>query len=271
MNSSESAEQMVKISLEGIEVALRITGQFTERIAVALYTIIRDKKMTKGKTKLNNMLKSGNPLQIFSLQEDQLKKFHELSKQYGILYTALVNKKEKNSDGMVDIMVRDYDAPKVNRIVERFNLSAVDIASIKSEVEKEKMEEMLKEAKERGVEVKSYEEQLADDILSKPIQKEESEVSNPQEAMTKNPQSEPSSKNKSNFGVDSKEKKPSVRETLKEIKEEMQANESKEDSKEKMNSKEKNATVVEDKDKSNKNNTHRGKNKTTIKKKGKAR
>ena len=46
MNSSESAEQLVKISLEGIEVALKITGQFTERIAVALYTMLKDKKMT---------------------------------------------------------------------------------------------------------------------------------------------------------------------------------------------------------------------------------
>ena len=175
MNSSESAEQLVKISLEGIEVALKITGQFTERIAVALYTMLKDKKMTKGKTNLINMLKSGSNLQIFSLQEDQLKKFHELSKQYGILYTALVNKKNKNKDGMVDIMVRDEDAPKVNRIVQRFDLSAIDIASIKSEVEKEKMEEMVRDAKERGVNVKSYEEELAEDILSKPVQKENNE------------------------------------------------------------------------------------------------
>lgn len=222
MNSSESAEQLVKISLEGIEVALKITGQFTERIAVALYTMLKDKKMTKGKTNLNNMLKSGSNLQIFSLQEDQLKKFHELSKQYGILYTALVNKKNKNKDGMVDIMVRDEDAPKVNRIVQRFDLSAIDIASIKSEVEKEKMEEMVRDAKERGVNVKSYEEELAEDILSKPVQKENNEKSNPKEALAeKSPLSEPLSENKKNSGVDSKVKRPSVRETLKKIKDDI--------------------------------------------------
>ena len=222
MNSSESAEQLVKISLEGIEVALKITGQFTERIAVALYTMLKDKKMTKGKTNLNNMLKSGSNLQIFSLQEDQLKKFHELSKQYGILYTALVNKKNKNKDGMVDIMVRDEDAPKVNRIVQRFDLSAIDIASIKSEVEKEKMEEMVRDAKERGVNVKSYEEELAEDILSKPVQKENNEKSNPKEALAeKSPLSEPLSENKKNSGVDSKVKRPSVRKTQKKIKDDI--------------------------------------------------
>ena len=93
MNSSEAAESIVKMSLEGMEVAARITGTGVERIAVALLAMAKQKQMTKGKTNLNNMLKSGNPLQIFSLKQDELKKFHDESKKYGILYTALIDKK----------------------------------------------------------------------------------------------------------------------------------------------------------------------------------
>ena len=222
MNSSEAAEEIVKLSLEGFEVLARITGSGAERVAVALYTMAKDQKMTKGKATLNTMLKSGSPLQIFSLRDDQLKKFHEESKKYGVLYTALIDKKNPDKDGMVDIMVRQEDAPKVNRIVDRFKLSAFDIAEIKSELEKDKIEEMIKDAKERGVEVKSDEEKLADDIMSKPIQKEGQEQSNPNVAKTeKSPLSEPSLENKNNSGVVSKLKKPSVRETLKEIKREL--------------------------------------------------
>lgn len=222
MNSSEAAESIVKMSLEGIEVAARITGAGAEKIAVLLYTMAKDKKMTKGKTNLNNMLKSGSPLQIFSLKENELKKFHEESKKYGVLYTALIDKKHPDLDGMVDIMVRAEDAPKVNRIVERFKLAAYDTVSIKTEIEKDKIEDMIKDAKERGVEVKSDEEKLADDIMSKPIQKEEKEMSNPQVAkIEKSPLSEPSLESKSNSGVASNGKKPSVRETLKRIKEEI--------------------------------------------------
>lgn len=221
MNSSESAEAIVKMSLEGLEVAAKITGMGAEKIAVLLYTIAKDKQMTKGKTKLNNMLKSGSPLQIFSLKEDELKKFHEESKKYGVLYSALIDKKHPDLDGMVDIMVRAEDAPKVNRIVERFKLSTVDMASIKSEIEKDKIEEMIKDAKGRGIEVKSDEEKLADDIMSKPIKKEENEMPNPNVAMAeKNPLSEHSSENKKNLGVATNLKKPSVREALKKIKEE---------------------------------------------------
>lgn len=222
MNSSEAAESIVKMSLEGIEVAARITGTGVERIAVALLAMAKQKQMTKGKTNLNNMLKSGNPLQIFSLKQDELKKFHDESKKYGILYTALIDKKHPDTDGLVDIMVRQQDAIRVNHIFDRFKLSAVNLADIRTEVEKDKMEEMLQDAKERGIEVKSNEEKLVDDIMSKPIQKEENELSNPNVAKTeKSPLSEPLSENKNKSGVASNEQKPSVRETLKRIRKEI--------------------------------------------------
>ena len=140
MNSSEAAESIVRMSLEGFEVAARITGKGAEKIAIALYTMAKDKKMTKGKTNLNNM--SGSPLQIFTLDETQLKKFHEEAKKYGVLYTALIDKKHPDLDGMVDIMVREEDAPRVNRIVDRCNMAIYDTAAIKTELEKDKMEEI---------------------------------------------------------------------------------------------------------------------------------
>ncbi len=228
MNSSESAEELIKISLQGFEVVARITGAGATYVAGVIFNKLKEKKMSKGKTSLMNMLKSGRELKIFSLQDkEQLKKFHEVAKKYGVLYTAIMPKKS-DKDGFIDIMLKAEDAPKVNWIIEKFKLSAVDIASIKSEVEKDKMEEMVKDAKERGVEVKTYEEQLAEDLLSKPIQKEENEASNPQMATTeKSPLSEPSSENKKDSGVVAS-KKPSVRETLKEIKEEKQNESSKE-------------------------------------------
>ena len=81
---------------------------------------------------------------------------------------------------------------------------------------------MLQDAKDRGIEVKSNEEKLVDEIMSKPIQKEEQEISNPQVAKTeKSPLSEPLSENKNKSGVASNEQKPSVRETLKRIRKEI--------------------------------------------------
>lgn len=233
MNSSEAAEEIVKLSLEGFEVAARITGSGAKNVAMMLYAMSKDKKKSKGKTTLNNMLKSGSPLKIFSLKQDELSKFNGEAKTYGVLYTALINKKHPDPNGIVDIMVREEDAPKVNRIFEKLELSSVDTATIKSEIEADKMEEMIEDAKDRGVEVLSDEEKLANDILSKPIQKEENEMSNPNLAKTeKSPLSEHSSENTNKEGVVSN-KKPSVREKIREIKEELKIREQDKTEKEK--------------------------------------
>ena len=228
MNSSESAEAIVKMMLEGTEVAVRLTGSGAKELAVMLYTMAKDQKMTKGKTNLNNMLKYGNSIEIFSLKENQLKEFHKEAKRYGVLYTVLSDKKQTNKDGMVDLFIRKEDAPKVNRIVEKCKLSTVALADLKSEVEKDKIDEMLKEAKERGVEVKSVDVKKQEEIENKPLQKEGNEISNPELAkIEKSPLSEPSYENKKNSGVVSKNKKPSVREAIKKIKEEMKVKETK--------------------------------------------
>ncbi len=215
MNTSgDAAESIVRMSLQGLDVAVRLTGSGAKNIAALLVAILKDKQQTKGKTRLTNMLKSGKELKVFTVKEEDLRKFTEESKRYGVLFCALKGK-GKSSDGMVDIMVRAEDASKINRIVDRFNLATVDTASIKSEIQKSK------DSKDKGVVIKSVEEKLVDDILAKPISKEESEVSNPQVAkMEKSPLSEPTSNNKNKSDKGTKSDKPSVREEIKSIKEE---------------------------------------------------
>jgi len=215
MNTSgDAAESIVRMSLQGLDVAVRLTGSGAKNIAALLVAILKNKQQTKGKTRLTNMLKSGKELKVFTVKEDDLKKFTEEAKRYGVLFCALKGK-GRSKDGMVDIMVRAEDASKINRIVDRFNLATVDTASIKSEIQKSK------DSKDKGVVIKSVEERLVDDILSKPISKEENEVSNPQQAkMEKSPLSEPTSNNKSKSDKGTKSEKPSVREEIKSIKEE---------------------------------------------------
>ena len=215
MNTSgDAAESIVRMSLQGFEVAVRLSGSGAKNIAALLVAILKDKQQTKGKTRLTNMLKSGKELKVFTVKEEDLKKFTEEAKRYGVLFCALKSK-GKSVDSMVDIMVRAEDASKINRIVDRFNLSTYDKASIKSEIQK------TKDSKDKGVVIKSVEERLVDDILSKPINKEENEMSNPQLAKTeKNPPLEPTLNNKNKLDKGTKSDKPSVREKIKSIKEE---------------------------------------------------
>ena len=44
----EAAEQIVRMSLEGFEVAAKITGAGAKTIAILLYSILKEDKKTKG-------------------------------------------------------------------------------------------------------------------------------------------------------------------------------------------------------------------------------
>lgn len=215
--NGDVSEQVVRLSLEGFEVLARLTGSGAKNIAAMLYTIMKDnKKQTRGKSKLNDMLKSGKPLKIFTIKQEDLKKFADLSKDYGISYCALMNRKYKNADGMIDVMVKEEDASRINRIVEKFKLTTVDTTKIKTEVT-QAIENREAQKKEKGIQEKSKEEQLKDVLAEKPLQKEQISQENFNVAkIEKSPLSEPSSKMQE--GVSKGIEKPSVKKELAELK-----------------------------------------------------
>ena len=225
MNSSDSAEAIVKLSLEGMEVALKIAGTGAKNIAIMLYTIMKDNQQIKGKTRLTNMLKTGKPLKIFTIRAEDLKKFSQEAKKYGVLYCALADRKNSKIDGMVDIMVRDEDASKMNRIAQRFKFR--DVASIERDLEKEKQEKNKQELEKNPEQPKSEEEQFIEDIM--PVSKEEIKQEIPSND-TKETEEKNLSEISSNTRLDDKventnEEKKSVKVELKEIEQEIKEKE----------------------------------------------
>ena len=235
MNTSgEAADQVVRMSLEVGEAALKISGAGAKQLAVLLYAILKEQKKTKGRARLETLVRSGKPLTVFSIKENDLKKFVQEAKRYGILYCAVRDPKG-SSDGMVDIMVREEDAPRINRIVERFRFASVmEAAQIKTEIQKSREEkshakskqaEQLQSISEQNQPDKSQEDKLLDELLGNPVKKEERQQQNPSLGKTtKSRQSEPISGKQTKIAEGTSKlyqnvtpKKPSVREELKEI------------------------------------------------------
>ena len=218
MQSSDAAESVVRMSLNGLEVALRIGGAGAKNIVAWVLANYKDKKSSKGKTNLTKMLKTGKELKIFTVKKDDLRRFQEEAKRYGILFCALVDKKQSKKDSIIDIMVKAEDAAKINRIVQRFKLGAFN-NDVKVETE---VNTNTKESKDKGIEILSPEDKLLNEILSKPTNKEQNEPINPNVAKTeKSPPSEPLSENKKNkegTKIENKSDRPSVREKINEIK-----------------------------------------------------
>ena len=244
--SGDAAEQVVRLSLETGEVAVKLAGEGAKQLAILLYAILREQKKTKGKTRLTNMLRSGKELKVFAVKDSDLQLFCREAKKYGVLYCVL--KDRDATDGITDIMVRAEDASKINRIFERFNLATVDMAEIRSEIERSRQEQQA-EVPEAPAAAEPMTEQevdeLLDAMLSPPPERntpdpeqgkdeflaavlgvsptrEEGQTENPTEGrIEKSRQSEPTSKPKEPTAPgtsDPQERsRPSVRQELKEI------------------------------------------------------
>ena len=126
--SSDAAEQIVRMSLEGMEVAIKISGQGAKLAAVRIAAALNEEQKTIGRSRLTAMLKTGKPLKVYEIQQKDLKIFAQEAKRYGVLYTVL-RSKDKN-DTTIDIISRVEDASKIQRITERFRLTTVDAADV---------------------------------------------------------------------------------------------------------------------------------------------
>ncbi len=122
----DAAEQVVRLSLETGEIAVRLAGSGAKQVAILLYAILKDQRKTKGKTRLSNLLRSGKELKVFAVKDSDLQLFCREAKKYGVLYCVL--KDRDATDGITDIMVRAEDASKINRIFERFRLGRPETA-----------------------------------------------------------------------------------------------------------------------------------------------
>ena len=222
------------MSLEGTEVAVKLAGKGAKEIALMLYAVLKDQKKTSGKMRLTNMLRSGKELKVFAVQDKELARFCKEAKKYGVLYCVL--KDRDATDGITDVMVRSEDSSKVNRIFDRFDLTTVDMASVRSEIERSKSQRAAasedKEEPERNTRRRSKEDVFLDALMANPSR---------EEAQTANPTMERETRSSQfgNFSKDSRteptpplrgqdqsreepEKRPSVRQELKEIRAELE-------------------------------------------------
>lgn len=207
--SSDSADQVMRIMLEGEEICLKASGKAAIEIIKYMATILKNHQQTQGKTRLINLIKSGKQLDFFGVKKEDLPIFMKEAKRYGILFSALVDK--QNPNGNVDIIVKAEDSSRVNRIVKKCSIATVvDEGELKAEITKAKEEKMNSKN-----ELLKGTNDLKQDKEGKETQVPLVEKNN-KENQLKN-LSKTSKKQEDNIKV----KRKSVREDLKEIKEEM--------------------------------------------------
>ena len=132
--TGEAAEQIVNmatnVTVKGVECMTNLAGKGALSLATFLIAALKDEKRVSGKTRMRSF--RGKPTRVFVIRQSELKTFTQEAKKYGILYAAILDK--RNKDGLCDIVVNAEDAGRVNRIADRFALSTVDVEKIREDI-----------------------------------------------------------------------------------------------------------------------------------------
>lgn len=181
---NETAEQVVRMILQGSEVVIRLTGEASINVAKMIYSALKGDRTSKGRATLWEFLKSGKEQKMFQIPDEYLKAFTTASKKFGFPFVILKDK--NNNNGITDILVYASDAPKVDRVIEKLKLTLNKAEIVKPEVKIEGMDG-LKKAFDEPLKVPfelidNFPEQPADKRLLTEIQKYASKmrISGPQ-------------------------------------------------------------------------------------------
>ena len=123
------AGQGAKIMLDGSVVVVRFAGKMAVHAATLLAAALSGNKKTRGKVRLKNMLKEKDGLSLFQIKPEDFETFRLAAKAYGIKYCVVKDKNSKD-DSIMDLFVRTTDAPIINRIVEKYNISGVEMDAV---------------------------------------------------------------------------------------------------------------------------------------------
>ncbi|MBQ6661158.1 MAG: PcfB family protein [Lachnospiraceae bacterium] len=231
--SADAADQVVRMSLNGAEFALKVTGkgsiEAAKLLTKAIIAASKETNKTKGAIRLNNLIRSGRKLDIARIPDADLKQFCTDAKHYGILYTVLKNKNSK--DGVTEIMFKSDDREKFNMIFSKLGKDPAYMAQVKEELTKEAEERAKDAPPEQSLSADAFVDKLMEKPEETRSEKEGVHKADPSTARTSSSgRSEPISERQSSLQADvspvTHDPKPrkSVRKELEEIKAEMERN-----------------------------------------------
>lgn len=121
--NGEAADEVVRMVVNGSEVAIRLTGSAAKNLAAILVAWSKNHKKVYGKTSMMKLLRSGEELQVLSMTKEQYMDF-KASARKQVLFAPFVDK--KSEDGKVDVVIAARSIPLVNHILDRIGYIHVE-------------------------------------------------------------------------------------------------------------------------------------------------
>ena len=119
MSEIGEAVQIIRVTYDGIEIAMKVTSGATRAMQKALDLIVGmlAYEKTMGKTTLKGLFAKGGDIQVLSFADEDLRKFKKMAKKYGILYSVMPDADRK--DGLTEVMFHSEAAPRVRMMSQK--------------------------------------------------------------------------------------------------------------------------------------------------------
>ena len=98
--SSDAAEQVVRMMLSGGEVAIRLSGSALKNGAALLLALSKNHKKIYGKVSLRRMLNETRDIRTFPMQPEEYRQFATHAKRLKILFSAIQDKHDLRADAV---------------------------------------------------------------------------------------------------------------------------------------------------------------------------
>lgn len=119
----EATDQVVRITLMGAEVALRLTGSAVKNALPLILALLKGEK-TAGKTRLVNLLKNSRDVQITDIKLTDYKDFKQQAGTMKLLYTAIKDK----ANGKAWIMTGSEELGRLNHVRQQMGYGTIDLS-----------------------------------------------------------------------------------------------------------------------------------------------
>lgn len=112
---ADAAEQTVRMTLNGMERIVRVTGDLSKETARLLLAALRQESGTPGAVRLSGMLNRESELAVFETDKDGLSRLAREAGRYGMPFTVL---RDRTTDSMpAYVLVREKDAVRAERVL----------------------------------------------------------------------------------------------------------------------------------------------------------
>ena len=117
VGGGEAADQLVRMMLNGSEVAIRLSGSAARNMLALTMALAKQNKRLSGKVNMARMLRETRDLRLFPMTPEQYREFRKHARKQKILFSAISDR--DGSGKLLDVVMPVTEVERANLIFDR--------------------------------------------------------------------------------------------------------------------------------------------------------